>query len=76
MPQHIGILAVSAEGAALCYRHICNEAIEIMGPSQHPEISLHTFPLGQYFPYQEKENWDSVAQLLLMLHGAAIPDRQ
>ncbi len=65
MPQHIGILAVSTEGAALCYRSICTEAIEIMGPSQHPEISLHTFPLSQYFPYQEKEDWDVVAELLL-----------
>ncbi len=65
MASHIGILAVSTEGAALCYRSICNEAVAIMGPSQHPEISLHTFPLGEYFPYQEKEDWDVVADLLL-----------
>ena len=65
MPQHIGILAVSAEGAALCYRSICADAIELMGPSMHPEISMHTFPLGQYFPYKENEDWDAVAELLL-----------
>ncbi len=65
MPSHIGILAVSVEGAALCYRSICNEAVAIMGPSQHPEISLHTFPLARYFPYQEDEDWDAVAGLLL-----------
>jgi hypothetical protein len=31
MTQHIGIVAGSAEGAALCYRTICLEAPAMMG---------------------------------------------
>jgi aspartate racemase len=41
MPQHIGIVACSAEGAALCYRTLCLEGAELLGPHNHPEISLH-----------------------------------
>ena len=39
MTQHIGILAGSSEGAALCYRTICLEAPAIMGEHNHPEIT-------------------------------------
>jgi aspartate racemase len=28
MSKHIGIVACSAEGAALCYRTICSEALD------------------------------------------------
>ena len=38
MPLHIGIVACSAEGAALCYRTICTEGAELLGPYAHPEI--------------------------------------
>ena len=36
--KHIGIVAVSAAGAALCYRTICLEGAAILGPHEHPEI--------------------------------------
>ena len=35
--HHIGIVACSAEGAALCYRTICVEGAELMGAHNHPE---------------------------------------
>jgi aspartate racemase len=38
--KHIGILAHSFEGAALCYRTICLEGVERLGPHMHPEITL------------------------------------
>ena len=41
--KHIGILAVSAEGAALCYRTICTEGAEFLGPHAHPEVTMHTY---------------------------------
>lgn len=31
MPQHIGIVGCSAEGAALCYRTICAEGAQLLG---------------------------------------------
>jgi len=36
MPQHIGILACSAEGAALYYRTICIEGAQLLGGSERP----------------------------------------
>jgi aspartate racemase len=38
--KHIGILAHSFEGAALCYRAICLEGLDRLGPHQHPEVTL------------------------------------
>ena len=46
--KHIGIAAVSAEGAALCYRTICSEGPAILGRHAHPPITMHTYPLSQY----------------------------
>jgi len=65
MPQHIGIAACSAEGAALCYRTICLEGAEILGPHHHPEISLHHHSLAQYMQYIDRGDWPGVAELLM-----------
>jgi hypothetical protein len=48
--RHIGIVAVSAEGAALCYRTICSEGAAVLGPHDHPQVTLHTYPLAEYMP--------------------------
>jgi len=40
MTLHIGILAHSAEGATLCYRTAWLEGVRLMGPHNHPEITL------------------------------------
>jgi len=65
MAKHIGIVACSAEGAALCYRTVCAEAAEPMGRHNHPECSMHTHPLARYVPYIETGNWKAVADLML-----------
>jgi aspartate racemase len=65
MPQHIGIVACSAEGAALCYRTICCEGAELLGPHAHPEISMHTHALAEYVRYLERDDWRGVAELML-----------
>lgn len=63
-PRHIGIVAVSAEGAALCYRTICAEGAAIFGPHMHPEITMHTIALGEYMRVADG-GWNSVGDLLL-----------
>jgi aspartate racemase len=63
--RHIGIVAVSAEGAALCYRTICAEGAESIGRHLHPEISMHTFPLGEYMRHIDADRWSDVAELML-----------
>jgi aspartate racemase len=65
MAKHIGIVACSAEGAALCYRTICLEGAEHMGKYNHPEITMHTYPLAEYMRYIEKDDWEGVAQLMI-----------
>ncbi len=65
MTQHIGIVACSAEGAALCYRTICLEAQTTMGEHNHPEITMNSIPMAQHLDYIGKGDWESVANLLL-----------
>jgi aspartate racemase len=63
--KHIGIVAVSAEGAALCYRTICLEGAELVGPHEHPEISMHTFSLRSYQRLIDEDRWDAVGEMML-----------
>ncbi len=65
MGKHIGIVAVSGEGAALCFRTICNEGAELMGAHNHPEISMHTFPFKLHVDAIAKNDWQAVADLML-----------
>lgn len=65
MAKHIGIVACSAEGAALCYRTLCTEAPTVMGEYMHPEVTMHTHPLAEYMPHICSGNWAEVAKLML-----------
>ncbi|MEJ2067545.1 MAG: amino acid racemase [Deltaproteobacteria bacterium] len=65
MAKHIGIVACSAEGAALCYRTLCAEAPQYMGEHMHPEISTHTHPLARYMTHIRSGDWSNVAELML-----------
>lgn len=65
MPQHIGIVACSAEGAALCYKTICVEGAGLMGPHAHPEVSLHTHSLADYVERLDRGDRAGVAELML-----------
>ena len=65
MTKHIGIVACSAEGAALCYRTICVEGPERLGAHAHPEVSMHTHSLAEYVACLEREDWRGVGALML-----------
>ncbi len=65
MTQHIGIVACSAEGAALCYRTICNEGAALLGPHAHPEVSLHSQSLADYIACLDAGDLQGVAELML-----------
>ncbi|MEM9554235.1 MAG: amino acid racemase [Acidobacteriota bacterium] len=62
---HIGIVACSAEGAALCYRTICAEGAERLGGHDHPEVSMHTPPFAAYVDCLDRDDWEGVAELML-----------
>jgi len=65
MTLHIGIVACSAEGAALCYRTICVEGAHRLGPHAHPEVSMHTHSLAAYMDCIYRGDWIGVADLML-----------
>jgi aspartate racemase len=65
MTQHIGIVACSAEGAALCYRTICVEGAQLLGAHDHPDVSMHTHSLAQYVKCLDRGDWQGVGDLML-----------
>ena len=65
MPQYIGIVGCSAEGAALCYRTICTEGAQLLGPHAHPEVSMHTPSLAHYVHCLNHGDLQGVGDLML-----------
>lgn len=63
--KHIGIVACSAEGAALCYRTICTEGARTGEQYTHPEVTMHTPPFDNYVERIEAGDWQGVAGLML-----------
>ena len=70
---HIGIAAVTAEGAALVYRRICATSGQRLGEHHHPEITLHTHSFAKHV-YAGPDRTAVWAQLMLAsatkLHSA------
>jgi aspartate racemase len=64
-PRPIGIVACSAEGAALCYRTICTEAPAILGGHAHPEVALHSHDFGAYMDRIYAGDWAGVGEIML-----------
>ncbi|MCL5429460.1 MAG: amino acid racemase [Chloroflexi bacterium] len=65
MTKHIGIVGVSYEGAALCYRTICQEGKDWLGMYEHPQVTMHTFNLNDYKKPSDADRWDLVSDLVL-----------
>jgi aspartate racemase len=65
MRAHIGIVACSAEGASLCFRTICAEGTQFLGPYAHPEVSMHSHSLADYVRCLDRGDWQGVSKLML-----------
>jgi len=65
MTLHIGIVACSAEGAALCYRTICIEGPKLMGGHAHPQVTMHSFSLDDYMIPIYRGDWRAVGEVML-----------
>lgn len=63
--KHIGIVACSAEGAALCYRSIAEPAFELVGTHDHPRITMDSIPLASWMPAFDVGDYDAVAEIML-----------
>ncbi len=58
--KHIGILAHSADGAALCFLEMVREGARKLGAHEHPEITLAIRPMGPTLPWWEAGELDKI----------------
>ncbi len=63
--KHIGIVACSAEGAALCFREIASYANELMGEHMHPQVTLSCIAMGEWMPAFDRGDFREVARFML-----------
>jgi len=63
--KHIGIVACSAEGAALCYQTICREALTLVGKNDHPRITLDSIAMARWLPAFDAGDYAGVAGFML-----------
>jgi aspartate racemase len=59
--RHIGVLAHSADGAALCFLEMVREAARRLGAHQHPEITLSILPMAPTLELYERNDLSAVA---------------
>ncbi len=62
--KHIGILAHSSEGSALCYLAMCHMGAEHLGAHLHPDISLSVIAMGASMPAWEAERLPEIKRTL------------
>ncbi len=62
--KHLGILAHSMEGAALCLRSFCLEGSERMGAYQHPDVTLDCIALAHSVPAWDVGNYLTIRDTL------------
>jgi len=61
----IGIVAHSAEGAALCFLTACHEGSSLLGPHMHPNIIMSAVPMALSLPGWEADDHSAVARFLI-----------
>jgi aspartate racemase len=63
--KHIGIVACSVEGAALCLREIAMYSIALMGEHKHPQVTLSCIAMGEWMPAFNRGDYEGVADFML-----------
>ena len=64
LAKHIGIVAVSPEGSALCYREIHRRAHALVGDVGHPLVTMHNERLDDYIAALLRDDWHAIGELL------------
>ncbi len=62
--KHLGILAHSVEGAALCLRAFCQEGFRELGRDQHPDVTLDCIALARSMPSWEARDYAPIRATL------------
>jgi len=58
--KHVGILATTPEGAALCFRELCQQGARELGPNDHPDVTLDCIALARSPPAWETADYQKV----------------
>jgi aspartate racemase len=64
--RHLGILAHSTEGAALCFRAFCQEGFAELGPHGHPDVTLDCIALARSMPAWDEGDYLAIRATLSM----------
>lgn len=73
MVRHLGILATTPEGAALCFRVFCQQGGSTPGPHEHPDVTLDCIALARSLPAWERGDLEAVrATLSVSVHRLAL----
>lgn len=62
--KHLGILAHSTEGAALCFLAFCQEGFRELGPHEHPDVTLDCITMARSMPAWEVGDHAAVRAIL------------
>lgn len=62
--QHVGIVAVSPEGAVLTYRQFHRHATQMTMPEDRPCVTMHGEPFDQYLKAVADQDWETIGMLL------------
>lgn len=62
--KHLGILAHSTEGAALCFLSFCQEGFAELGPNEHPDVTLDCIALARCMPAWDAGDHDAIRGIL------------
>jgi aspartate racemase len=63
--KHIGIVACSAEGAALCFREIAKYAAQFMGEHRHPQVTMSCIAMADWMPAFDRADYRGIAEFML-----------
>jgi len=62
--RHLGILATTPEGAALCFRAFCQDGFAELGPHDHPDVTLDCIALARSLPAWQARDYTTVRATL------------
>jgi aspartate racemase len=62
--EHVGILAHSAEGAALCFRELAIQGGAELGEHQHPDVTLDCIAMSQSMPAWDAGDYPTIRKIL------------
>jgi aspartate racemase len=63
--DHIGIVACSAEGAALCYQEVARAGLDLVGKHDHPRVTMDSIAMARWMPAFDAGDLDALAAIIL-----------